>query len=38
MASSTSVSKELIERPDYFRDNGPLEKIVASGWIERLGK
>jgi hypothetical protein len=38
MASSTSVSKELIERPDYFREDGPLEKLVSSGWIDQLGK
>jgi ABC-type nitrate/sulfonate/bicarbonate transport system substrate-binding protein len=38
LATSTAVPKELIERPDYFRDNGPLEKIVASGWIDQLSK
>ena len=35
---STPVPKDLIDRPDYFRDNGPLEKIVASGWIDQLRK
>ena len=38
LATSTAVPKDLIERPDYFRDNGPLEKIVASGWIDQLSK
>jgi NitT/TauT family transport system substrate-binding protein len=38
MASSTSVPKELIARPDYFREDGPLEKLVSSGWIDQLGK
>ena len=38
LATSTAVPKELIERPDYFRDNGPLEKIVATGWIDQLSK
>jgi hypothetical protein len=37
LASSTAVPKDL-DRPDYFRDNGPLEKLVASGWIEQLRK
>jgi NitT/TauT family transport system substrate-binding protein len=38
LALSTPVPKELIDRPDYFRDNGPLEKLVASGWIDKLKK
>ncbi|MGH7795375.1 MAG: ABC transporter substrate-binding protein [Candidatus Binatia bacterium] len=38
LALSTAVPKDLIERPEYFRENGPLEKIVRSGWIEQLGK
>ena len=38
LALSTPVPKEMIERPDYFRDNGPLDKLVASGWIEQLRK
>jgi quercetin dioxygenase-like cupin family protein len=38
LASLTAVPKQLIDRPDYFRDNGPLEKLVASGWIEHLRK
>jgi hypothetical protein len=38
LATSTAVPKELIGRPDYFRDNGPLEKLVSSGWIDKLGK
>jgi hypothetical protein len=35
---STPVPKDLIDRPEYFRDNGPLEKLVSSGWIAQLGK
>jgi ABC-type nitrate/sulfonate/bicarbonate transport system substrate-binding protein len=38
LASSTSVPKELMDRPDYFRDNGPLEKLVGSGWVDQLKK
>lgn len=38
LALSTPVPKELINRPDYFRDDGPLEKLVSSGWIAQLGK
>src|SRR5512145_16410 len=38
LALSTSVPKDLIGRPDYFRDNGPLEKLVSSGWIDQLRK
>jgi ABC-type nitrate/sulfonate/bicarbonate transport system substrate-binding protein len=38
LATSTAVPKDLIARPDYFRDNGPLEKIVATGWIDQLSK
>ena len=38
LAVSTKVSKDLMERPDYFRDSGPLDKLVSSGWIDRLGK
>jgi len=35
---STPVPKDLIDRPEYFRDNGPLEKLVRSGWIDQLRK
>ncbi|TMA78531.1 MAG: hypothetical protein E6J74_41620 [Deltaproteobacteria bacterium] len=35
---STPVPKDLIDRPEYFRDNGPLEKLVSSGWIAQLGR
>jgi len=38
LASSTAVPKDLLARPEHFRDNGPLEKIVDSGWIEQLKK
>ena len=38
LALSTPVPKEMIGRPEYFRDNGPLDKLVSSGWINQLGK
>ena len=38
LSLSTPVPKELIDRPDYFRDNGPLEKLVSDGWIEQISK
>src|SRR5262245_25404361 len=38
LAVSTPVPKDLIDRPEYFRDNDPLEKLVSSGWIAQLGK
>jgi len=38
LALSTPVPKDLIDRPEYFRDNGPLEKLVSSGWIAQLGR
>src|SRR5919106_1262906 len=38
LALSTPVPKELIGRPEYFRDNGPLDKLVSSGWVAQMGK
>jgi NitT/TauT family transport system substrate-binding protein len=38
LALATAVPKDLIGKPDYFRDNGPLEKLVSSGWIDQLRK
>lgn len=38
LALSTPVPKDLIDRPDYFRESGPLEKLLASGWVAQLGK
>jgi len=32
------VPKEFLGKPDYFRDNGPLEKLVKEGWIDQLYK
>jgi len=32
------VPKELLDRPEYFRASGPLEKLVSSGWIDQLRK
>jgi hypothetical protein len=25
-----------MNRPDYFRDQAPLERLVKEGWIEEL--
>ncbi len=38
LALSAPVPKDLISRPEYFRENGPLEKLVNSGWIEEIKK
>jgi hypothetical protein len=38
LALSTPVPKDLINRPEYFRENGPLEKLVNSGWIDEIRK
>jgi ABC-type nitrate/sulfonate/bicarbonate transport system substrate-binding protein len=38
LALSNPVPKDLINRPEYFRENGPLEKLVASGWIDEIKK
>jgi len=32
------VPKEFLDNPDQFRDHGPLEKLVRSGWIDQLYK
>ena len=37
LSSRQSVPKEQLQ-PDYFRDNGPLEKLEKSGFIDRLYK
>ncbi len=36
LAESSPVPKEMMNRPDYFRDQAPLEKLVKEGWIEKL--
>ena len=36
LAESTPVPKEMINRPDYFRDPEPLQRLVKEGWIEQL--
>lgn len=38
MSLNSPVPKELMDRPEYFRDNGPLEKLVSDGWIEQISK
>jgi ABC-type nitrate/sulfonate/bicarbonate transport system substrate-binding protein len=32
------VPKELLSKPNYFRDHAPLEKLVRDGWIARPGQ
>lgn len=32
------VPKEFLDRPDQFRDHGPLERLVRAGWIDQLYK
>jgi NitT/TauT family transport system substrate-binding protein len=36
LAESSPVPKEMMNRPDYFRDRAPLERLVKEGWIEQL--
>ena len=36
LAESSLVPKEMMNRPDYFRDPAPLERLVKEGWIEQL--
>jgi ABC-type nitrate/sulfonate/bicarbonate transport system substrate-binding protein len=36
LAESSPVPKEMMNRPDYFRDPAPLERLVKEGWIEQL--
>jgi ABC-type nitrate/sulfonate/bicarbonate transport system substrate-binding protein len=36
LAESSPVPKEMTNRPDYFRDPAPLERLVKEGWIEQL--
>jgi hypothetical protein len=36
LAESSPVPKEMMNRPDYFRDQAPLERLVKEGWIEQL--
>jgi NitT/TauT family transport system substrate-binding protein len=35
LASRRPLSKELLQ-PDAYKDDGPLQKIVAEGWIQKL--
>ena len=36
LAESSPVPKEMMNRPDYFRDPAPVERLVKEGWIEQL--
>jgi hypothetical protein len=36
LAESSPVPKEMMNRPDYFRDQAPLERIAREGWVEQL--
>jgi NitT/TauT family transport system substrate-binding protein len=36
LAESSPVPKDLINRPDNFRDSAPLERLVKEGFIEQL--
>jgi NitT/TauT family transport system substrate-binding protein len=36
LAESSPVPKEMVNRPDYFRDLAPVERLVKEGWIEQL--
>jgi ABC-type nitrate/sulfonate/bicarbonate transport system substrate-binding protein len=36
LTESSPVPKELMNRPDYFRDSAPVERLVKEGWVEQL--
>jgi NitT/TauT family transport system substrate-binding protein len=36
LVESSPVPKEMMNRPDYFRDPIPLERLVKEGWIDQL--
>jgi ABC-type nitrate/sulfonate/bicarbonate transport system substrate-binding protein len=36
LSESSPVPKEMMNRPDYFRDPTPVERLVKEGWIEQL--
>jgi NitT/TauT family transport system substrate-binding protein len=36
LAESSPVPKEMMNRPNYFRDPAPLERLVKEGFIEQL--
>ena len=36
LAESSPVPKEMMNRPDYFRDPAPVERLVKEGWTEQL--
>lgn len=36
LAESSPVPKEMMNRPDYFRDPAPLERLAKEGWMEQL--
>jgi NitT/TauT family transport system substrate-binding protein len=36
LAESSPVPQEFMNRPDYFRERAPLERLVKEGWIEQL--
>jgi len=38
LGEKNPVPEEFINRPDQFRDNGPLDKIVKSGWLDQLAR
>jgi NitT/TauT family transport system substrate-binding protein len=38
LALRVPLPKEILGRPDIFRDNRPLEKLAKEGWIDNLYK
>ncbi len=36
LAERSPVPKEFMDRPDLFRDQAPLERLVKEGWIDQL--
>lgn len=38
LALSTPVPKDWMDRPERFRESGPLDKLVRSGWIAGLAR
>ena len=38
LALRRPVPKELLSKPDHFRDHAPLERLVRDGWVAHLGQ
>jgi hypothetical protein len=37
-AARKALPSDAFRQPDFYKDDGPLQKIVKEGWIEQLRK